>query len=734
MYRVRGLLRPSECEAILGACRTTPLRDAFQRVAGCPRSRLLGFESNEVMLRAMETRLGEGMPEAVRCGSVPYGFGTEQMSWVTSGALNPCMRITHYEYGGDHFPEHRDAQYTEAFNARSSHTLLVYLNSDFDGGETVLGHHRVRPVQGDALVFDQRWEHTGNPTVNGTKFVLRSDLVSRSDSPRPSLSDVEERMHTLTARLFRQAQYHELEGDIVSAGRLYALVMDLRCGAIPRDVYPADLEGLLTPIPMAAPVTGTNLECVSRTGHTTLYRYSPHTEDVGTCREYVRVAIVHSLAHNTRRMVKDAVPFPRLLRGYREVRSEVGGPTEAVTVTEGPETERDAVLHTQGVVDALCSLFFAKLMSVSRGDVEWIVRVWKAGMHRYDGAEEGEWRAVVDAIVLEFDALRDRYRYRGDVQNLLWDHMHVSDIVRPLIRSHFYTSIARVATALQELSLSKKAFPPSIRRDVIDVITKMVLLKEAGYVRPFPVLFEYIVCMNLQWNHRTSDDVRGVFPSDVVRHIQRYLLPEAHTDSPGDHLWSAGKVHSLASDTCPVYSEAGKNLCVPRATNDIIPACVSVWYTEAKCSFSMDAGSCHKNEDCCSEAWGIFDLLGEEHTGPVNPYLAVSPWGDATLHLTLANVFGEVSPTTVLNGTASVWCGTSSFNHASCQGMSVNLEGYEASAVGDVEGTPVLFATTFRIDMGKCEIVIEQEPSVVIQRRRDSKNHLQGMHRIRYRR
>jgi hypothetical protein len=60
---------------------------------------------------------------------------------------------------------------------------MVYLNSDFSGGETKFyGEDRqrrvaVRPERGMALVFVHLQLHEGAPVVSGRKYVLRTDVM-----------------------------------------------------------------------------------------------------------------------------------------------------------------------------------------------------------------------------------------------------------------------------------------------------------------------------------------------------------------------------------------------------------------------------------------------------------------------------------------------------------------------------------------------------------------------------
>jgi predicted 2-oxoglutarate/Fe(II)-dependent dioxygenase YbiX len=52
--------------------------------------------------------------------------------------------------------------------------VIVYLNDDFDGGETefVGTGEIVRPAAGSALLFPPHLPHTGRPVSGGDKWVV----------------------------------------------------------------------------------------------------------------------------------------------------------------------------------------------------------------------------------------------------------------------------------------------------------------------------------------------------------------------------------------------------------------------------------------------------------------------------------------------------------------------------------------------------------------------------------
>ncbi|MBO9688304.1 MAG: 2OG-Fe(II) oxygenase [Mitsuaria chitosanitabida] len=82
-----------------------------------------------------------------------------------------------YKYSpGQRFKMHKDGPWRE--DGRTSRlTLLVYLNDDFEGGDTDFRDFVVRPEPGSALVFIHDTWHEGREVTAGTKYVLRSDVM-----------------------------------------------------------------------------------------------------------------------------------------------------------------------------------------------------------------------------------------------------------------------------------------------------------------------------------------------------------------------------------------------------------------------------------------------------------------------------------------------------------------------------------------------------------------------------
>lgn len=56
-------------------------------------------------------------------------------------------------------------------------TFMIYLNNNFKGGETTFSNNIITPVTGMAIIFLHSLEHSGNPIIEGTKYVLRTDIM-----------------------------------------------------------------------------------------------------------------------------------------------------------------------------------------------------------------------------------------------------------------------------------------------------------------------------------------------------------------------------------------------------------------------------------------------------------------------------------------------------------------------------------------------------------------------------
>tara|TARA_R110000824_G_scaffold113429_3_gene263135 strand:+ start:819 stop:1361 length:543 start_codon:yes stop_codon:yes gene_type:complete len=100
--------------------------------------------------------------------------------WQPIG-LNERFRVYRYSGPEQYFASHFDGSYERIpFVERSYVTLLIYLNEDFDGGETSFIDGETKPKTGLASLMTQgNYLHESREVTNGTKYVLRTDVMYR---------------------------------------------------------------------------------------------------------------------------------------------------------------------------------------------------------------------------------------------------------------------------------------------------------------------------------------------------------------------------------------------------------------------------------------------------------------------------------------------------------------------------------------------------------------------------
>ena len=94
--------------------------------------------------------------------------------------LHATLRFDRYQRGG-YFKPHQDKSRADASGNVSLVTCLLHLNDDFVGGKETLfstaSFHVVDPAVGMALVLSHEITHEAAAVRDGTKYVLRADVM-----------------------------------------------------------------------------------------------------------------------------------------------------------------------------------------------------------------------------------------------------------------------------------------------------------------------------------------------------------------------------------------------------------------------------------------------------------------------------------------------------------------------------------------------------------------------------
>lgn len=167
IFSIPRFLAPGECANLVALAETSGFTSAGVRTADGQKSmpRVRNNErailENEAWVASLWQRIA-GMPFPILDGEVPLGLPKE---------------LRFYKYSsGQRFKMHKDGPWTE--NGLSSKlTFLIYLNDGFTGGSTDFRDLRIPPERGSALLFVHDTWHEGAEVVEGTKYVLRSDVL-----------------------------------------------------------------------------------------------------------------------------------------------------------------------------------------------------------------------------------------------------------------------------------------------------------------------------------------------------------------------------------------------------------------------------------------------------------------------------------------------------------------------------------------------------------------------------
>ena len=189
----------------------------------------------------------------------PLGFDVTRGVWDLHG-LNEAIRIN--KYSGKtkgYFGPHKDAQFCPNGDERSIMTLLVYLNEDLKGGETCFyfpknslqnakgltikeeinlhdglenGYKCVKivPKVGHAVLSSQSILHEALPVSNGTKYILKTDVVVKRSSKEFgfAVEEWEKKDYMNCLDYFRKAQQQELHENFDVASDLYEKALSIR--------------------------------------------------------------------------------------------------------------------------------------------------------------------------------------------------------------------------------------------------------------------------------------------------------------------------------------------------------------------------------------------------------------------------------------------------------------------------------------------------------------------------
>lgn len=105
-------------------------------------------------------------------------FAPRQIGNSSAIGLNELFRFYKYQPGQE-FKKHRDQSFIRNSTEASYYTFMIYLNDNYISGETTFNDLTIVPKTGTALIFLHDLEHEGSAVTEGTKYVLRTDIMYR---------------------------------------------------------------------------------------------------------------------------------------------------------------------------------------------------------------------------------------------------------------------------------------------------------------------------------------------------------------------------------------------------------------------------------------------------------------------------------------------------------------------------------------------------------------------------
>jgi hypothetical protein len=180
------------------------------------------------------------------------------MGFLTAGIwspynINECIRINKYTAPTIGFTPHYDAAYCKSFNEKSIYTILIYLNHDFIGGDTIIydkpnkiiiknstveeelyinggiktyNKMVIKPEMGKCFMFEHNMLHSGNPLIFGNKYILKADFVFKCEQHLNMNINMNE--YNLAASNLMNAQKLELNSLFEKANEYYDKSLNIR--------------------------------------------------------------------------------------------------------------------------------------------------------------------------------------------------------------------------------------------------------------------------------------------------------------------------------------------------------------------------------------------------------------------------------------------------------------------------------------------------------------------------
>ncbi len=171
LWTVENMMTPAQCEQLVRFIdKEQPTRATVD--TGRPGGEIRDDLRNNRRITLDDATLANNL--FLKAGSrIPSRLGGMKVCGINE-------RIRYYMYQpGEYFRLHRDGFFQRNKEEKSLLTFMVYLNGNFEGGETSFPeiNETVTPGTGLAVFFQHRALHESVVLRSGAKYVLRSDVM-----------------------------------------------------------------------------------------------------------------------------------------------------------------------------------------------------------------------------------------------------------------------------------------------------------------------------------------------------------------------------------------------------------------------------------------------------------------------------------------------------------------------------------------------------------------------------
>ena len=170
IWTIEDFISPPECADLIALSESIGYVEAE-----------VGFASGAAMMKGLRNNyraLHTDPTLAARLWERLREFCPPALDGSKAVGLNEQFRFYKYE-SNQRFKRHIDGRFRRNKTEESRITFMIYLNEEFEGGETTFDSVTIVPKTGQALCFIHELKHEGRPVSSGIKYALRSEVMYR---------------------------------------------------------------------------------------------------------------------------------------------------------------------------------------------------------------------------------------------------------------------------------------------------------------------------------------------------------------------------------------------------------------------------------------------------------------------------------------------------------------------------------------------------------------------------